>query len=363
MKNLDSLQYTVRRTTQEEINNNMPYVTASMIEAVNTCPRWGIIHNVLNKTFTSNYRQMALEAGSLMHDVFACLNLFQVGYVQNLQDHMHHKGTELFTKQRWEYLHSELVKKDANPTKDSTVALERFLLSVIASSDFYDDPGDRNRTVSNLEHCTYELLQYWQSNFADANIFIEDKDNPTAPIGIEISLDCVFEVDKRYTIRCIGLADAVFDINGTPILGEYKTASSMNDAWRLAFDTRHQITLYSSMLRAYYNTYNELDTLLIGSAIPARTTSMPVQHFTIHRDEQNIKQMLNTFIFTNGIIETFCDEPLQTPMFTHSCNRYFRPCSFLDLCTAEVSDQEIILEQMETKELSPSEQKALLRNM
>ena len=66
----------------------------------------------------------------------------------------------------------------------------------------------------------------------------------------------------------------------------------------------------------------------------------------------------------NRFAEQYRDKPLETPMFTHSCNRYFRPCSMIDLCTAAKDDQYIMFDTMvDEQALSPSEQKAMMRNM
>jgi hypothetical protein len=336
-----------------------------MIEAVNTCPRWGIIHNVLGKRFTTGYRQMALEAGSLMHDVFAGLNLLHIGIYRGFMDHMHFHGSILFGKSRWEFIWSDATKKDINPTMDSKNAFERLVFSIIATSDFYDDPNDRNRTVANIEHCALELLQYWMMCLSPFPIYIEDEKDHTKPIGIEMSLDAVFKTGNG-RLRCIGLADVLYQNQETRAisLGEYKTASSIYDAWRMAFDTLHQITLYNALLQAYFGKQEEFNTILIGSAIPVRSTSAPVQHFTVARDQENVQELLRTFFFTEKLIADYIQQPLATPMFTHSCNRYFRPCSLLDLCTAAKEDQFQMLENMVIEEASsPSEQKAMMRNM
>lgn len=369
---IEPLQYIVRQTTDDEFKSNMPYLTSSMVEAVNTCPRWGVIHNVLGKRFTTGYRQMALEAGSLMHDVFAGLNLLHIGIARGLIDHMHFHGSLLFGNERWKFIWTEATKKDANLTLESKNAFERFVFTIIGTSDFYDDPNDRNRTVANLEHCSLELLQYWMMALVQFPIYVEDISKPETRIGIEISLDAVFEHHREFddqrpfAIRCIGLADVLYQNEKTKqiTLGEYKTASSMNDAWRLSFDTRHQITLYNALLQAYFGTQETFNTILIGSAIPVRSTSTPCQHFQVDRDQENIQELLRTFMFSSTMIEKYRDQPLATPMFTHSCNRYFRPCSLLDLCTATKEDQFQMLDNMEIEEAaSPSEQKAMLRNM
>ena len=367
--------YTVRPTTDEEFNANMPYLTSSMVEAVNTCPRWGIIHSVHGKRFVTGYRQMALEAGSLMHDVFGALNMAHLGVFRNLPDHMHHHAIMLFGKDRWDYVWRETTAKEQNPTTESIRAFERMAYAIIGTSDFYDDPDDKNRTLANLEHCALELVQYWLYALARFPIYVTDENNPERPVGVEMSLDTVFEFngqpfgyDEIIKLRTIGLADAVYQnlTNYVTSLGEYKTSASMNDAWRDAFNTRHQITLYNAQLQAYFpgTLRDHFNTILIGSAIPVRRTSSPVQHFTVNRDQQNVEEMLRAFLYARRVIDGFNNVPLETPMFTHSCNRFFRKCSLMDLCTAAREDQEEMLATMPVEHApSPSEMKALLRNM
>lgn len=383
---MTGLQYTVRKTTPEEFNAGMPYQTSSMIEAVNTCIRWGIIRNVERKTFVTGFRQMALEAGSLMHDVFAALNFFHVGHIRNCPDHMHHHAKELFGEDRWTEMYGALTKhgKAPNVKASDTFALERLVYETIATSDFYDDPNDRNRTVANLEHCGLELISYWQIQLSELPIYIADKTDPIQPIGVEQSLDVVFEITDdtpdhievdgktiamphvKPKIRFIGLCDAVYQNEKTKNIatGEYKTSSSMNEGWRRAFETRHQITAYNGALQAYFGEQETFKTILIGSAIPVRKTSLPVEHFEVSRDNENMEDFLLTALYTREMIDRYKGNPLVAPMFTHSCNRYFRPCSFMDLCTAAKSDQEAMYFNMEIEqELSPSEMKALMRSM
>ncbi len=374
------VSFTVRKTTDEEKERSMPYFTSSMMEAVNTCPKWGIINNVNGKAFTIGYRQMALEAGSLMHEVFSCFNLYQVGAIQHCIAHMKVHGRELFGKDRFamifeEQMIEDLVNQDFNYTiEQHLMFLERLAYNTIATSDFYDDPDDRNRTISNIEHCALELANYWLMNFKDFNIYIEAKDNPFAPIGVEMSFDVVYDVEcidsdgviVHKLVRFIGLGDVVYQNHdtGKVTLGEYKTASRMGDAWRDNFQTRHQLTAYNGCLLAYFPEETvTMNTILIGSAIPVRKTTTPVQHFMIDRDKENVCNFLTTLLATQDITTLYQgDKALQAPMFTHSCSRYFVTCALLDLCASSYNDQVVMYNQMLDKpELSPSEMKALLK--
>jgi len=52
------------------------------------------------------------------------------------------------------------------------------------------------------------------------------------------------------------------------------------------------------------------------------------------------------------------NNPYDTPRYTHSCNRYFRPCSFIPFCDTTREDQEtLVREIMVTEEWSPLHEK------
>lgn len=375
--------FSVRETTQEEKDADMPYLTSSMIEAINTCPKWGLINSVYAKHFVVGFRQTALEAGSLMHDVLAMLNLYQIGVVQGFADHAAHHGRELLTISRYKYITQDgELMKPLGEHEDEMRRLESIAYNVIGSSEYYDDPSDNNRTLSNLEHCALELCHYWLMNLRDFNVFIADRNDPLQPVGMEMSLDVVFHVEytkeewnnnqgamvksiSSKQFRFIGLADVVYENEDTQAktLGEYKTAARMGDAWRDAFQTRHQLTAYNAALLALFPEDLTLNTIMIGSAIPVRKTTAAVQHFTVTRDRGNIIDFLRTAMFADSLRSSFdVTTVVKAPMFTHSCNRYFKSCALLDLCTSPMEDQQVMFEQMPVKEeLSPSEVKALMK--
>lgn len=358
--------WSVRPTTIEEINNNRPYVTSSMVEAIVTCPRWGIIHAVQRRRFVSGYRQMALEAGSLVHEIFAAFNLLHLAKEQGMYAHAQYHGEQLFSEARYNAINfAEAHRRyDIRPIK----AYEYLVYNVVGSSEYYDDPNDKNRTVANIEHVGLRLAEHYLSELARFNIHVEDETDPMKSIGIEKSLDVVFNImlsnDEVFSFRFIGLADVLYTNNVTKLvkLGEFKTTSSMNEGWEASFRTRHQLTAYMAALHAYFD-HVSLDTILTGSTIPVRKTTTPVMTLLFDREEQNFLDFFNTVRHAWGIIQEYKNEDvIFAPMFTHSCNRYFRPCSLIDFCTAAHEDQVVMLEQMAfDANLSPSEAKALLR--
>jgi hypothetical protein len=61
--------------------------------------------------------------------------------------------------------------------------------------------------------------------------------------------------------------------------------------------------------------------------------------------------------YTTGIYNTYKRNPMTAPKHTHSCNRYFRPCSMIPFCASDEQEQRDILEQMVTEEWSPLTEK------
>ena len=336
----------------------MPYLTSSMLEALVTCPRWGLINSVNRRSFTENARAMALEAGSAMHEVFSVLNLLQVGVVQGKVDHMNYHGERLFPG-RWAGMTAKL---------DTTVhdkfrhdVMEDILLRCLASSDFYDDPADPYRTMSNLERAAFELYNYWVTVLSDFTI--QTSELPDEPIGVERSIDVVFTAPDAAPIRFIGLADAIYqnDTTRKVTLGEYKTSSRVTDSYLESFRTRNQVTAYMLGLHADYSDYMSGNTIIIASEMPPKASKQNVQHIMVPRDEDSYADFFAACKFGMQIIEQFGDNPTDAPMFTHSCNRYFRTCSLMTLCTCTSQDRRETYDSMFTKELSPSEQMAELQ--
>lgn len=364
----------VKYNRDDPAHQDMPYITSSMLDGVNTCPKRGILRNVLRKTFTTGYRKMALEAGSLMHDVFSVLNLYQVGFVQDLPDHMNHHGKKEFGTSRWKYISEAPIQEYKDNVLDGAGMLEAMCMNCIGSSDFTDDPGDAKRTLANLENATVMLIDYWLHNLSNFNIYIEDKDNPECVIGLEMSINIIVTVTLQdihtaeittRTFRFIGLADSVYQRDANTIsLGEFKTASTTNEAWRKAFETRHQITGYQFGLTALFpNSIIKNESILIGQAIPLLKSRANNLHFPVYRESVHFKAFANACLHAIDTIETYRNYPHLAPMYTHSCNAYFVPCAYMDVCTSEEEDQIAMIDQMVTdNDRSPSEEKAFQRN-
>ncbi len=329
---------------------HLPYYSHSIAEAISTCPKWGIIRYKKRRYFKSTYRALALEAGSAMHDVFAAFRLWQLGRLQGLHEHFEYHGFRLFGEERmtqcWE------------PRSDERDELLAFCFKVLNTGDFYDDPNDNVRTISNMEDTTIRYVDT-MLQVADRNpVWVQNKDDPTALVGIELAFDMV--VDEK--IRYIGTIDGISDQSAKgnpPRLEENKTASRLDEAFRESFRVKTQPTGYTVAGRLITGNNEITETKIIGVKLKQTRSHEDMLSFVEDRDDDKIAAWHNSLMFTHRLSEEFIDDPLNAPMFTHSCNRYFRPCGFVDLCSATRDDQLDIYENMEETPLSPSEEAIL----
>jgi hypothetical protein len=341
-------------TPKEMIDEGFPYLTSSMLEAINTCPRWGLINSLHRKSFSDTARSMALEAGSAMHEIFAMLNLFQIGLAQQNYSAMADAGEKMFPG-RWKGMTADIDPGADQFAKDM---IETALLRCLASSEFHDNPEDARRTTSNLEAAIFELVNHWMSVGSSYNILVED-----GTIGVEQSLDFIMSEysDFKDPIRFIGLADAVYVNYDTSnlTLGEYKTASRVTSSYIDSFNTRHQVTLYLAGLAALYGEERvSKNAIITASTLPPSKTKQNVESWMVGRDSDSFLDLFNAARFAMEIIDRWGGDPTSAPMFSHSCNRYFSTCSLMPLCTCSASDRKDTFDGMYTRELSPSEEAA-----
>lgn len=324
-------------------DQHLPYYSHSIMEAILTCPKWGLIRYVERKYFKSNYRALALEAGSAMHDVFSAVRLWQVLRKQHLPDHFEYHGRRLYGEERFQACWT--------PKKNERDELLSFTFEILNSSEWYDDPSDRIRTIANMETTTIRYVDE-QLAVMDRNpIWIEDNNDATKLIGIEIAFDMVIDETFRY----IGTIDGIVRrLDNELRIDENKTASRLDETYRKAFMVKNQPTGY--IVAASLFTGEVVEKFrVIGVKIKQQKSGEDYITFLEERDENAIAAWLNAVYFTHELRERFRGRPLEAPMFTHSCNRYFRPCGFVDLCAAHPDDQQIMYEEMETTQPSPSE--------
>lgn len=349
---------------------SLPAFDNTRLVAINTCPTDGILRYTLNKRMVAtNNRAMALEAGAAAHEVFAAHRLYHFAPtgpardrygLERADDVFSRTGRRIFGPERFEQMVAAI-----DPREDRRSQGISFCLTALYTSGFYDDPADRRRTTTNIEEmCIAYMDKFDWSN--EMPIIIEEPDGPIA--GIEIPIDVTLE----YTIsasasgaygehlrkyRFIGRADGIHwkdEEAGIIRIHENKTASRLGDAWEQSHTMSHQHTGYqiglSALLRRPIN-----HTLVLGTALPLpKAYSIAgVSRVPVHREDFEYQSWFDWFLHTVTIHDEYKDRPTDAPHYTHSCNRYFRPCAFIPFCASPPEERQAMIDEMVTEVWNP----------
>lgn len=344
----------IRLTTLDDMH--LPAYDNTRLVAINTCPTWGILRYGMHKSMSlpssqGGARQMALECGSAAHEVFAAVRLWQLREYQNLPVLSDCHGLRLFGAARYE----EMLKS-VNKSEDARVQSLAFCLSALESSGFYDDPRDRRRTMTNLEEACIAYIDRWDWNRMP--VWIRDADDPQSDIGIEIPFDVVLSFvrndSSRIEVRYIGRADGLHTRNNELYLHENKTASRLDEAWQQSFLLSSQVTGYCLALGLIVGeAINKAEVFGMSIPLPKNYDFGGIVREPVSRYDHHFKRWFDWVLHTVELEQAYTNDPINAPKYTHSCNRYFRPCSMIPFCDATDEEQIEILEEMYHDEWSP----------
>jgi hypothetical protein len=350
---------------------HLPLYDYTTLSAMNTCPTWGILRYGLGKTFANSARPLALEFGAAMHDAFAAIRLLQLYQVQGYPQHASHRAVTLLGASRWHEIIQEYDPKD-EPRANAF----RMGVTALRNNGYVNDEKDKKRTIENGEEALASYLNDW--DFDEHKVWIQDKNNPLALVGCEIIFDLVIEficdrvlfeilnpppqcweklsettyvVRFRYAGRIDGLH--VHGNSERPFVHENKTAARLDEAWKQSFSISHQITGYcvaaTIIMRQHVS-----DAYAIGLQIPQpRGYFGGVVWEPVHRGTHNYERWLQWLVHTLEGVWRYDNDPIHAPKYSHSCNRYFRPCSFIPFCYGDEGDQQNTLEQMVEDKWTP----------
>jgi hypothetical protein len=337
---------------------SLPWVDYSTLTAVNTCPRWGIISSWHGKRLhAGTERVLPLEAGRAMHDVFAMCRFFDLLESRRLlaDDYTVYKrintyAARLFATpeypQRWYHAMDYFNNKE-----DAETRCMQMCLNVLETSGYHDDPKDNKRTQANLESAAINYVQrYPLGRFIP---IITD-----VLIGVEVPFDVTLYNNLEPYMRFIGRVDAVCTDtlrpnDKTPEIHENKTGSRIDTVWSNSFDTSQQVTGYCIAMSCMLNTPIR-NAIMWGLQLPvpkSSTYSDGMMRYPTTRDEASFREWQLWVEHTLTIINQYKDDPTNAPMYTHSCNRYFRSCAFIPLCVEtreqrrHIYDNEMIVDR------------------
>lgn len=346
----------------------LPTFDNTKLVAINTCPLWGIVRYTHHKTMSGMGRAMALEAGGAAHEVFAAHRLYSFrefgadfyGVQQeSIDTAFDENGRRIFGEGRFREMLDSVDGREDHRTRT-----QQFSLTALYNCGFYDDPGDKRRTTTNIEEaCIAYMDKYdWskQLPYWDGKHFL----------GIEIPVDVVIKIsyyddrdahqdldDSVMCIRFIGKADGVhYADQKRDVLRvhENKTASRLGDAWEMSWETNHQPTGYLIALSAMLS-QNVSQAVMLGVCLPLPKSYMinGLARVVVKRAQWQLGEWFEWLFHTALLHEQYKDDPTNAPMYTHSCNRYFRPCSFIPLCATEPEERVAVFGDMAEQEWNP----------
>lgn len=368
---------TLSITTEEDKNNPLiPAFDYTKLTALNTCPRWGLIRYDQHKRMPGDGRSLALEMGSAAHDGFAAIRLFELHeygravYGRKLtQKRIDETGIRLFGEVRYAKIRDLMSSSEDARRRVIAVAFH-----AVNTSGFYDDPSDKRRTLSNLED---SLVGYIERLELGRRVPLVTREI----VGIEVPFDITLDYGpsnlpqvldgkpkaERVKIRYIGRTDGIMvDLQNDHRIEpeENKTASRLNEAWMDSFVTSHQVTGYcialTTILKGDIN--KSVSAMVRGMMVPLPKTYDlgGIANVPVDRDSNRYREWFSWVwhTYTTQYLP-YKDDPLFAPEYTHSCNRYFKSCSFIPLCAmADPEERKLSFSQMVTDEWSPLHERA-----
>lgn len=358
-KQFELLSLSTRMATEED--DAIPSFDHTKLSAINTCPTWGVVRYVKHLRMPGAFRSMALEAGAAAHESFAAIKWYQFTRQCNTKAMRYaaeRHGFRLFGEDRFPEVRDSISSSATDRTNLINVAI-----TALENSGFYDDISDTKRTISNISEALICYVdQYDLDRFP---IWIRDDQDRETDIGIEIPFNIVVtfeykvpnnsssEIHER-TYRFTGKLDGLQYNKDALMIREEKTGSRLDDSWLAQWILSHQITGYC-IAAATFTDLPCWEALISGMRIPVgRDPTSVIRTEHVPRNEHMVEKWAEWFIHSADMALQFIDSPLDAPMYTHSCNRYFNSCSFMPLCACSSRDEkEQVLSEMEFDEWSP----------
>lgn len=311
-------------------DKELPWLDASMCDAILSCPRWGLVRYVAGQQMPQKgfARELALEMGTALHQAFAAHHLHYAFHQMGCSLAMVHRGlVRVYDLEQVGDLLDKIEQKDA----------QWFCTEALLATGYYDDPDDKRRTLTNMETSFTQYLAAYNLDHS-----------PPAIIGDEIAveLDVEFVIDTGADrFRYIGRVDKITEDYRVVDL---KTSTGIKGKWAKQWETAHQPTGYMAAVRTMLNASCNSGEI-IGLQVPLPKNILDgVQVVQIYREERQFDEWLKWVINARRYMRVWDGREHEAPMHTQYCFRYFSPCPMIDLCAASTDDY---IEGM--KELEP----------
>jgi hypothetical protein len=293
---------------------------------------------------------MALEAGATMHQVFAAVRIWQLEHVQGLPKHAKATAERIFGLSRWK----QIIRTQ------SEVGTREGLLEIgfntLRTSGWLDDPNDLNRTLSNMESATIVYVDERMPHMENWPIYVANEKKPDCMAGIEQVFDIVLVYEDGYKVRYIGTVDGLVikASTGEYHIDENKTANRLDAGWTSSFDLSHQITGYVAASATVFG-FPVFRARVTGVKIKPTQRGEDCIALERGRTSDNVREWAQWVRDRNEVFERYEHDYEHAPRFTHSCNRYFRPCALIPFCGDTVAGRHEQWGEMVPADRSPSE--------
>lgn len=354
--------YVIEPWDSKKHSETLPRFDNVMLTAVATCPTFGIMRYVHHKVYASNKRAMALEAGLAAHEAFASVRLGDLffngadfyGYENLCRDKAVLRATQLFGTARTESWLQTIQRGE-----DIERSIMLGALDVFESTGFYDDPDDKRRTIANIEQTIIAYVSRYPLGKTMCVVTLGA--HGRGFIGVEVPVDVYIRVtsqdERYYEFHFVGRSDGVMweDRGKTRInIEDDKTSSRLNDAWHESWKTSHQMTGYCAAMSAMLNL--AINTGVVrGASIPLPKTYDygGIAFVPFSRTPLQFNEWIEYVMHVMGIVNMYNNEPLHAPKYTHSCNRYFRPCAYVPFCDSPFGERVSMYNEMDDEVWDP----------
>ena len=227
---------------------------------------------------------------------------------------------------------------------------------ILRSGGWEDYPDDTIRTVANMELASIVYIDEILPGMANSPIYVQDKKDPKCVVGIENVFDVVLTYDDDRQFRFIGTLDGLTNniAKGHAVLEDNKTAARLDAGWKASFQLSNQVTGYLACAASVYG-FDIYNAKIIGLKIKPTGKGEDIWPTYVSRTGEQFQRWEFWFRHTAEMYEQYKDKYEYAPRYTHSCNRYFRPCSLLSFCGDTFEGRIEQWNEMVTAKSSPSE--------
>jgi len=227
---------------------------------------------------------------------------------------------------------------------------------ILRSGGWEDNSDDRNRTIDNMELASIVYIDEVLPRMDNWPIFVRDTSDPSASVGIENVFDVVLTYSDGKQYRFIGTLDGLThnEAKDRYTLEDNKTASRLDDGWKASFQLSHQVSGYLACAATVYG-FDIFHSRILGLKVKPGNRGEDIWTIYPSRNTEDFERWAFWFRYTADTYEFYKDHYEYAPRFTHSCNRYFRPCSLVPFCGDTFEGRLEQWDQMVPARMSPSE--------